>query len=389
MAGTIKHEWDGTTLIITSDSGTSSMDLKGERGDMGIRGPMGAQGCIDTSLVYTTNNPPTAAEVGAVPTNRKINEKELNEDIVLTAADVAAAPAGFGLGENVGKNTLTTDANDLILPGWYRCGADTLNNPYGSACLIRVDSINESSVTQTAYHYYPTRNNSKVRTKEGSTWSNWVDCSPSAFAPAGLVEGDTIVADSIDGIKPYVASEMANAKVGTILFRKYQVGGIVYFAQIHVVTKTYGFVELSTYGTSTASIPLVIRASITSGQVNDWEYDNPPMSVGTEYRTTERWNGMPVYTMLVGGFGALPNNSSANKIITISNSGSKNIQVIDISGQFTNSPSNATVSGGLMTMDGVVGAWATCTPTQINLGIQTNKDLSAYQAWPVIKYVKS
>lgn len=44
MAGTIRHEWNGTTLIITSDSGTSSCDLKGDKGDMGVRGAQGAQG---------------------------------------------------------------------------------------------------------------------------------------------------------------------------------------------------------------------------------------------------------------------------------------------------------------------------------------------------------
>ena len=46
MAGTITHEWQGTTLVITSDSGTSACDLKGSQGDMGIRGPQGAAGKI-------------------------------------------------------------------------------------------------------------------------------------------------------------------------------------------------------------------------------------------------------------------------------------------------------------------------------------------------------
>lgn len=41
MAGTITHEWNGTTLIITSDSGTSSMDLKGDTGPRGAQGPAG------------------------------------------------------------------------------------------------------------------------------------------------------------------------------------------------------------------------------------------------------------------------------------------------------------------------------------------------------------
>lgn len=40
----ITHSWDGTVLTITSDSGTSSADLKGEKGDMGVRGPQGVGG---------------------------------------------------------------------------------------------------------------------------------------------------------------------------------------------------------------------------------------------------------------------------------------------------------------------------------------------------------
>lgn len=46
MAGTIKHEWNGTVLTITSDSGTSSCDLKGEKGDDGARGAQGACGIV-------------------------------------------------------------------------------------------------------------------------------------------------------------------------------------------------------------------------------------------------------------------------------------------------------------------------------------------------------
>lgn len=32
------HEWDGTTLIVTSASGTSFADLKGDKGDQGVAG---------------------------------------------------------------------------------------------------------------------------------------------------------------------------------------------------------------------------------------------------------------------------------------------------------------------------------------------------------------
>ena len=35
------HRWDGTTLTITSANGSSSVDLKGESGEVGPQGPAG------------------------------------------------------------------------------------------------------------------------------------------------------------------------------------------------------------------------------------------------------------------------------------------------------------------------------------------------------------
>lgn len=55
MAGEIKHSWNGTVLTITSDSGTSSCDLKGRQGDDGIRGPQGPAGIVvdaDGQLIF-------------------------------------------------------------------------------------------------------------------------------------------------------------------------------------------------------------------------------------------------------------------------------------------------------------------------------------------------
>lgn len=42
------------------------------------------------------------------------------------------------------------------------------------------------------------------------------------------------------------------------------------------------------------------------GTWQPWEWVNPPMNLGVEYRTTERWNGKVVYTKLVN-YGGLPN----------------------------------------------------------------------------------
>ena len=68
MAGSITHSWNGTVLTITSDSGTSSADLKGTKGDTGARGVRGLAGADGITSV---------------------NGKK--GDITLTAADVGAA----------------------------------------------------------------------------------------------------------------------------------------------------------------------------------------------------------------------------------------------------------------------------------------------------------
>ncbi len=53
-----------------------------------------------------------------------------------------------------------------------------------------------------------------------------------------------------------------------------------------------------------------IRFSADKGSTwSDWEYVNPEMKTGVEYRTTERFNGNPVYCKLVD-LGELPNTGS-------------------------------------------------------------------------------
>lgn len=54
-----------------------------------------------------------------------------------------------------------------------------------------------------------------------------------------------------------------------------------------------------------------------TGNGTPWEWPNPPMLLGVEYRTTERYLGKPVYVMAVD-FGSLPN--STIKTVTFGDS---------------------------------------------------------------------
>lgn len=107
-----------------------------------------------------------------------------------------------------------------------------------------------------------------------------------------------------------------------------------------------------------------------------WEWENPPMKLGVEYRTTERWNGKPVYTMLYN-FGAMPNASTKTVI--------HGIQNIDY-------PLSASVTAKSET-------WAFVVPTAYNvetdivfslreLIIKTTTDRSEYNAYFTLKYTK-
>lgn len=52
-----------------------------------------------------------------------------------------------------------------------------------------------------------------------------------------------------------------------------------------------------------------IRRSFIRGFWEPWEWINPPMEAGVEYRTTQRWNGKPLYKKLVS-LGSVSNGAS-------------------------------------------------------------------------------
>ena len=61
------------------------------------------------------------------------------------------------------------------------------------------------------------------------------------------------------------------------------------------VQTAYGVTDAINYYTQ----PIVARRMRYSSAIGEWEYVNPPMKLGVEYRTTERYLGKPVYTKLL------------------------------------------------------------------------------------------
>lgn len=55
----------------------------------------------------------------------------------------------------------------------------------------------------------------------------------------------------------------------------------------------------ATDGTDFTTQPIVARRMIYGSKIGAWEYVNPPMQLGIEYRTTERYLSKPVYAKLI------------------------------------------------------------------------------------------
>ena len=80
------------------------------------------------------------------------------------------------------------------------------------------------------------------------------------------------------------------------------------------------------------------RMGVISGAWNPFEWINPPLALGVEYRTTERYLGKPVYTTIVN-FGAISagTNTIAHNIASVGQM--VGCELIDVSGYVAGQPS--------------------------------------------------
>lgn len=107
-------------------------------------------------------------------------------------------------------------------------------------------------------------------------------------------------------------------------------------------------------------------------------WENPPMTIGVEYRTTEKHKGLPVYVKLID-INALPNSTSASIPTNISGFNG----LVSIDGAVMSSSSYNPINN----MGNITDVWLNGTGT--SLSIKTNADLSARSASVYIKYTKS
>ena len=195
-------------------------------------------------------------------------------------------------------------------------------------------------------------------------------------APAGIVSKTfRITSESeLDNALTEEINTMANDSVRFLVFSPTNsavFGGISTLCRLYKRSDSgYGtadFIGHATYG------PNVWHKSWYGGVWQPLEWDNPPMIPGVEYRTTERFDGKPVYAKRIY-FGYLPNKTTANVSHGISGKAWNVRYSIDTN--WTNQ------------FLGVYPAVSAVYADSTNISIATNSDMSTIVVYFTLWYTK-
>lgn len=189
-------------------------------------------------------------------------------------------------------------------------------------------------------------------------------------APGGHGLGDTIIPEAPDYDANKIATTgwyMASVNVPTSSGGWWLISSITYGN----VKYQFAYANESATNILNGSVSQRSQKNASSGWT-PWEYVNPPMQLGVEYRTTERYFGKPVYVKIVD-FGVLPANSKKVVAHGIDNLG----YVLDYAG-----------SAGYW-------AWPTIPHvtdvqfTATNIEVTTDVDLGGFATKFILKYFKT
>ena len=198
-------------------------------------------------------------------------------------------------------------------------------------------------------------------------------------APAGYVEASHNIASEseLDAILIQKLSEMKQYDTAFLGFRATTNAifeGIRVVCMLHKTEDGYGCAEFVSRGSKGA---VAWRKSIYNNAALPIEWENPTMVPGVEYRTTERWNGKPVYAKLVN-IGALPNASSR---YIEGEPVPPGINAISIHGVGVSGYNSIPIQSSDVYAS-VQGEWGV-------IYVSTTSDYSAYTGYLTVKYTKN
>ena len=199
----------------------------------------------------------------------------------------------------------STLKNSPIISGAFRATREVKVIPNGD----------KYDVCVTLYETYPKAGRIWTRLYDGSNWTpKWqssFDFAPSGYGYGESAEfitgnGETELEAALDAI----VATMSNGEVKQIRFSDGSNGiskGMTFSGRLVKYFNGYIALLAESYAYNGAKVQKIKYG----GTWLPFEWENPPMTLGVEYRTTERWQNKAVYTILLD-FGNLPNASSGS-----------------------------------------------------------------------------
>lgn len=334
---------------------------------------------IDTSIESSTEDSPLPISQGGTGANNAAD----------ALVNLGAAPAGYGLGDSVWISD-GRSANDMMSNGWFSWGSGgVVDVPFPTGYMFVVARQSGKHVTQFTLNanYIGTGNTqTAVRTYGTTGWSEWVNNSPSAFAPSGYGYGGQSVAlknnslianeDDLDNELAKIYDAMNAGETKMITFFGYPSNSDWrFFGILSKSSANNG--SLIAHSAYSAGSKIIKQKYGGTWQPTEWE--NPPMVAGVEYRTTERFKGKVVYAKQIS-FGKLPASGSSSVSVGVDNR-----KVVSITGVFTDGSycEPYPIIGG----SGTIKCICWINPNG-SLFAQANSDCSSYTGEFIIKYTK-
>lgn len=125
---------------------------------------------------------------------------------------------------------------------------------------------------------------------------------------------------------------------------------------------------------------IILCRDLYDGTWYNWKVKNPPMVFGTEYLTTERFNGKEVYSKLVN-FGTMPNKINKYTSPGTLPAGAKNVQFYGFAYEASSGEYFALNYPG-------VKCWVNTKPEAMYIGMNTDADWTSCTAYFIVKYTK-
>ena len=265
---------------------------EGPQGPQGIQGPQGEQGPAGTPAPVGVYLPKDGSEAMTGPLRMGGNRVENIGD---PQADSDAIPLGYAQ-KNLAPANHATDKN----------------NPHG----VTAEQLGAALASDIGTN--------KVFSKLTDIGITEFPTTMKAVAEA-MPNNSTLMLDSRDitGDGANAISDLGLTYSGMYMFLKGNSTGRI--SMLHIYGTASGKTSYMTYGgyaSTTDAVSWIIgeRQSSTypdcryrTAADGETEWINPPMIPSTEYRTTERWNGKPVYTALIN-CGTMPTPGSNSRV---------------------------------------------------------------------------